>query len=252
MNLLERLPDFYRNSPESVDILEAVAGCLQDLKKRADSLLNQMQVSTAAWGLDIWEGMYNIPADISKSESERRAVILSRMRTTGSITPEVIRKVAGAFSHGETVLQEFAAQYRFILHISQDIDYFLYLEPLKQAVEEMKPAHLEAEYRLRYTPVSIPETNQIRLIQMGVDTAFWNGYGSDSTRLNGQKRMNGTWLLDQAVQGMRWRKFALGGKWQEREVLRGEFASHINFYLDGTKTLNGSMACNGGIQKEEL
>lgn len=142
MNLLERLPDFYRNSPESVDILEAVAGCLQDLKKRADSLLNQMQVSTAAWGLDIWEEMYNIPADISKSESERRAVILSRMRTTGSITPEVVRKVAGAFSDRAVKVTETPGEYAFHIEVAwYESTSYEKLDFMK-AIEEIKPAHL--------------------------------------------------------------------------------------------------------------
>lgn len=149
MSLLGCLPESYRESMETVDLLEAMGRQTDLLFNRYLDFLNQLQVSTASWGLSFWEQVYGIPTDISKPEQERREVLYSKMRAIGSVTPEMIRSIAAAFSEGETVLKEHFGEYRFSLILERRIESGGIGEALKKAVEEMKPVHLAWDYSIQ-------------------------------------------------------------------------------------------------------
>ena len=146
MSLLDYLPENYQNSPETVDLLQSIGQQTDTLYDRYLDFLNQLQVCTATWGLSFWEQIYGIPADVSKPEQERREILYSKMRAIGSVTPEMIRRIAAAFSEGETFLEENFSQYQFRLILERKISSSDIQENLKQAVEQMKPAHLAWDY----------------------------------------------------------------------------------------------------------
>lgn len=149
MNLLNYLPESYRDSPETVDLLSVMGWQTNRLYDRYLDFLNQLQVCMASWGLSFWEQMYGIPVDVSKPEQERREVLYSKMRAIGSVTPKSIRSIASAFSEGETVLKEHFDEYRFSLILERNIESGEMEEALKKAIEERKPAHLAWDYSIQ-------------------------------------------------------------------------------------------------------
>ena len=252
MSLLDYLPESYQNSPETVDLLEAIGQQTDTLYDRYLDFLNQHQVCTATWSLSFWEQIYGIPADVSKPEQERREILYSKMRAIGSVTPEMIRKLAAAFSEGEPVVTEFPSEYRFTVFVTQSLDHPTYLHGLYTAIEEMKPAHLQAGYGTHYLPVSLQETESVFLRNFGIKASLWNGFGSDSILLNGVHRLDGTWLLDQSVQGMRFHGFGMKAAQKNKNSLSACLQKHDLFYLDGSFSLDGSRTLSGGITKEDL
>lgn len=252
MSLLDYLPESYQNSPETVDLLQAMGKQTETLYDRYLDFLNQHQVCTATWGLSFWEQIYGIPADVSKPEQERREVLYSKMRAIGSVTPEMIRSIAAAFSEGKPVVTEFPSEYRFTVFVTQSLDRPTYLYGLYTAIEEMKPAHLQAGYGTNYLPVSLQEAESIFFRSFGIKASFWNGFGSDSILLNGARKLDGTWLLDQSVQGVRFHGLGMKATHNNHNVLSAALEKHDLFYLDGTFPLDGSRTLSGGITKEDL
>lgn len=252
MNLLNYLPESYRDSLETVDLLSVMGWQTDRLYDRYLDFLNQLQVCTASWGLSFWEQTYGIPVDVSKPEQERREILYSKMRAIGSVTPNMIRNIAAAFSQDEPVVTEFPGEYRFIVSVIQSLDHPTYLQGLYAAVEEMKPAHLQAGYEARYWPVCLRESENVFLKRFAISASFWNGFGSDSIILNGTRRLDGTWLLDQSVQGIRFHGFGMKATQNNHNALSACLQKHDNFYLNGSFLLDGSRTLSGGITKEVL
>lgn len=147
--LLSCLPESYRDSPETVDLLQAVQRQVKLLGDQYESFLRQTQVSAATWGLSIWEETYGVPVDVSKSQQERREVLYARMRAIGSVTPAMIQNIAAAFSDGNTTLEEFFQEYRFHLTIDRNITSQDIHKVFEKAIEEVKPAHLTWNYSIQ-------------------------------------------------------------------------------------------------------
>lgn len=249
---LSCLPESYRNSPETVDLLRVIQEAAGLLREQSHSFLQQAQVSTASWGLSLWEDRYGVPVDVSKSQQERREVLYARMRAVGSVTPAMIQNIAAAFSDGIPVVTEFPSEYRFVVLVTQSLDRPTSLQGLYAAIEERKPAHLQAGYGACYLPDLLEEKETIAFRRFGVSASFWNGYGSASIRLNGQRRLDGSWKLDQAVPGLAFRQFTAAGTLKNTAAFSGTIVIHVPFYLDGGACLDGSQKLNGGVTKEEL
>lgn len=252
MSLLDYLPESYQNSPETVDLLEAIGQQTDTLYARYLDFLNQHQVCTATWGLSFWEQIYGIPADVSKPEQERREILYSKMRAIGSVTPEMIRRLAAAFSEGEPVVTEFPSEYRFTVFVTQSLDRPTYLHGLYAAIEEMKPAHLQAGYGTHYLPVSLQETESVFLRNFGVKASFWNGFGSDSIRFNGSRRFDGSFLFDQTFKRVKFYHFKVSGRMENHSSLSGTWTRNYPFFFDNQFLFDGTQTFSGGITKGDL
>ena len=252
MSLLDYLPESYQNSPETVDLLEAIGQQTDTLYARYLDFLNQHQVCTATWGLSFWEQIYGIPADVSKPEQERREILYSKMRAIGSVTPEMIRRLAAAFSEGEPVVTECPSEYRFTVFVTQSLDRPTYLHGLYAAIEEMKPAHLQAGYGTHYLPVSLQETESVFLRNFGVKASFWNGFGSDSIRFNGSRRFDGSFLFDQTFKRVKFYHFKVSGRMENHSSLSGTWTRNYPFFFDNQFLFDGTQTFSGGITKGDL
>ena len=113
MKLWELLPEFYLHSPEVMNLQDAVGLQVERFLQARDEMLLQLDVSTATWGLRIWEEAYGLPTDVSRPDEYRRARILSKMRGQGATTPKMIQQVAESFSNGLVEVLEYPEEYRF-------------------------------------------------------------------------------------------------------------------------------------------
>lgn len=144
MNLMDLLPSFYEGN-KSMEELQGVLSddvstMIGDLQKTVDECF----VNTAADTLKRYENIFGIKPDVSKSVTERRARIKSKMRIRGVTTVEVLRKVAASFASdsAEVDIIEYNPEYRFIVRYIESLGRPPDYRGLTEAVEEIKPAHL--------------------------------------------------------------------------------------------------------------
>ena len=120
-------------------------------------LLNQCYVDTATWGLKFWEEFLGIITDESKAVDYRRSAIKAKLRGTGTITVKLIENVAESF-------QPFTFEVKFVgsRGIPPNLD------DLKNAINEIKPAHLCVQYTFTYTVWK--EVRNLTWVQVKLDT----------------------------------------------------------------------------------
>lgn len=158
-NLVFRLPQYYQDSL-AVTELERVLGMEVDaLRAARDDTLAQLWVEQATWGLDLWERCCGLPVDTTVPYSQRRQKVLAKLRGQGTTTEEMIASVVASFgfSAEQVRVAEHPAEYKFEVIISDlagppgDVD------PIEEAVNEIKPAHLDwwISYELAEMALSI-------------------------------------------------------------------------------------------------
>jgi len=144
--LLDLLPDYYRDSAEVVELQGAFEHWTDALDAARDDLLAQLNVDTATWGLRQWETALGLATDAGKSYPFRRTRVLSKLRGFGTSTPAMIQNVAESFSNGDVAILEYNAESRFEVKFVGTIGIPPNMDDLTAALDEIKPAHLSYTY----------------------------------------------------------------------------------------------------------
>lgn len=146
----ELYPERLIKSAEFTDWIEALEGIVEKIKEERDELFNQLNVDTATWGLELWEKEYGLETDITKTLSDRRSRIKSKMRGVGTTTKGLIKNIAESFSNGQVEVTEHNDEYYFEIEFVGKIGLPPNIPDLKAAIEEAKPAHLNVVYICKY------------------------------------------------------------------------------------------------------
>jgi len=146
MELIDLLPDYYRNSSEVVTLQGAYQHWTDGLKAARDDFVAQLNVASATWGLKQWETALGLKTDVSKSYEYRRTRIMSKMRGQGTTTKKMIQNVAESFSNGTVSIIEYNSENRFEIKFTGTIGVPPNMDDLTAAIEEIKPAHLAYSY----------------------------------------------------------------------------------------------------------
>nr|DAK99056.1 MAG TPA: tail protein [Caudoviricetes sp.] len=150
MNLMSLLPQDYLRSPAMVELQKAIEWAGTEMEVDIDDLCNQLFLGTATWGLSLWEKMFDVKTDLSKSYEFRRAAVRAKMMGTGTTTVELIKNVAESFLGGEVRVVEQNSAYKFQIIMETIIGIPPNVEDLKRSIEEIKPAHLTFEIIFKY------------------------------------------------------------------------------------------------------
>lgn len=150
IKLLQMLPTDYHHSTEIIDIQNALDVQSEKLRGDLNDLLQQLNIETATWGLNLWEDAYGIPHEVTKPFEYRRTRIESKMRSQGITTVAMIKNVAESFSNGEVDIIEHPAEYRFEIKFIGTLGIPPNINDLSAAIEEIKPAHLAYAYIYTY------------------------------------------------------------------------------------------------------
>jgi len=149
--LIEYLPSFIQKS----NIYQAIFGSsepeLEDLEAAVDDLEKQLNIDTATWALDIYEKDLGIVTDHNKSLSDRRSVIKSLERGTGKVDADLIKSVADAYANGDATV---AFNGNILITFTSVLGRPPNIADLFKAVEDIKPAHLQALYFYKYLFIS--------------------------------------------------------------------------------------------------
>lgn len=148
--LMSYLPEYYRKSKVMGSIQDVNKIELDRINNKYNDLVNQCNVNTATWGLELWEREYNIKINSVMSYEERRAVINANMLSHGTCTINLIKQMANSFTGGDVEIREDVATYTFTIKfvgvkgIPKNLDYF------SSVLDNIKPAHLNYKYEFTY------------------------------------------------------------------------------------------------------
>jgi len=148
--MLDNMPQYYLTSIVMRTIWDAQGREIDQLYQALDEVLKQFFVSTATWGLELWEQFLGLPIDKTKPEQFRRERITAKLRGYGTITKEVIKNVASAFANGEVEVIEYPSEYKFVVKFVGVKGIPPNMSDLTKTIEEIKPAHLNYEYQYTY------------------------------------------------------------------------------------------------------
>lgn len=147
---ITRYPDFYAGAAEFKDLQEALEPEVLALWERRDSILDQLNVATATWGLKYWEQTLGIPVEEMKDAAFRRSRIISKLKGAGVTTVALIREVAESFSSGKVAVTEYPSQFRLEIKFVGTVGIPPNMEDLTQTLREIMPAHLAWDYIIVY------------------------------------------------------------------------------------------------------
>lgn len=149
--MLVMLPAYY-DSENVRAVLDTQGKEYDTLKALLLYVIDQLFVATASgWGLDWWENELNHPTIAGKPDSERRSRILSKLRGMGTVTINLIQVIASAYDNGLVDVIDHPEDYYFITKFIDHRGVPPNLDDVKAAIEEAKPAHLEALYEFTYS-----------------------------------------------------------------------------------------------------
>lgn len=139
----QHVPGYYRESPETAALLDALGEATGLCGDALEDLKLQFFPSTATWSLPLWERKLGILTDVGSSDDERRAEIRRKLVARGSVTAATVADLGRAYTgyDAEVVVHpDYSFELRFygesVGLVSLDF------QDLVATIEAIKPAHL--------------------------------------------------------------------------------------------------------------
>ncbi|WP_246021860.1 YmfQ family protein [Paenibacillus zeisoli] len=150
LDMHDYLPKYYSDSRIVNHLLGRESAELIRYHEQVQDVLNQFFVDTATWGLAKWEEICGIPVQESKPSDQRRSLIKSKLRGSGTVTVAGIKTVVDSFQNGEVEVKENFADYEVVITFIGRRGIPPNLNDVKAAVREIVPAHLNVNYQFTY------------------------------------------------------------------------------------------------------
>lgn len=149
MKLFDYIPTYYKKSKFVKALFEAYENMLDGLRRKRDETRRNALVVTASERLELHEkdvGLL-ISAD---SDEVRRARVISRLRGWNTVTCEEIVRLAEAYGFENVSVDEHFGEYMFTINTNAQSSSIF--DDMREAVSEVKPAHLGVGYHVENTP----------------------------------------------------------------------------------------------------
>lgn len=171
--LLGYQPSYYKNSKVMGDIDTANANELNLLNGKLVDLNNQFYIRDVTTAIERWEKQFGIRVNTSLSLKARRNRLLAKLRGQGTSTVEMIKNVAKSFIEDQEVnVIEHNEEYWFEI-ILKSLTGFDNDEGLYESIEEIKPAHLNVNFKLISKSQSIFYVAAANLVGERIKTYPW-------------------------------------------------------------------------------
>ena len=170
-DMLEQLPQRLRDSPETEAVSEAMAEQTQELLEAFLALPMEFYAHIAGEaGLRAWERLTGLQPAAGATLEERRANLVSQLCAGGTTNAALIASMARAMTGYEAEVTENFGAYTFSLRFYGDEDKFIQIDTqqLHQAVELVKPAHLEFVIE----PITWADLEAAELTWAGLEAQF--------------------------------------------------------------------------------
>ncbi|WP_271751359.1 YmfQ family protein [Cohnella sp. JJ-181] len=162
--MLGYLPGYYASSRVMRSLMESQGIEMDQLQRALDETLAQFFVDTATWGLNRWESDLGIATDPSKPLDQRRSLVKSKLRGTGTVTVALMRSVAESFDNGSIEVTQQPSLCTVTIRFVDTVGRPPNLDDIKDALNAIVPAHLAVSYSFRYLTVN--EVNGLTINQM--------------------------------------------------------------------------------------
>lgn len=108
----------------------------------------QKFIDEATWGLDVYENEQGTVTVKTKSYGERREVVKAKLRGRGTLTAQLIKETADAYTNGDVEVE-------FLNGVIQITFVNIYgrpknMEDMYETLDDNKPAHLALKCVFRY------------------------------------------------------------------------------------------------------
>lgn len=141
--LMQHMPKYYRVVAEIITLQKAIEEELKEVDLMSNDILNQFFIYTATWSLPIWERIFGLTiGDSSSNIQERRENLISKLRSYGTTTKEMIIRVGNAFTNGGVQIIEHNPEYKFEVVFTNVIGIPNNMKDFRETIEIIKPAHL--------------------------------------------------------------------------------------------------------------
>ena len=149
--LMRHMPKYYRGIFEITLLQKVIEKELDTVDLISKDVLNQFFIYTATWSLPIWERIFGLSVgDKTSNIEERRENLISKLRSYGTTTKEMIARVAKTFTNGEIEVVEDNSNYAFKILFTSIVGIPKNIENFKAVIEVIKPAHLNFSIEFRY------------------------------------------------------------------------------------------------------
>lgn len=149
--LMQHMPKYYRTVAEIIVLQKTIQSELEVIDLTSEDVLKQFFIYTATWSLPIWERIFGLPVgDETTNIQERRENLISKLRSYGTTTKEMIVRVGNAFTNGDVQVIEHNEEYLFEIIFTGIIGIPPNMVDFRQTIEIIKPVHLTYEIKYRY------------------------------------------------------------------------------------------------------
>ncbi|MEF9952189.1 MAG: putative phage tail protein [Clostridium sp.] len=174
MLLKDMIPPVLLDIYEIRHLLSVIQDEVDALDVAREDLLNQYFISTATWGLDLWESMYNIPTDKLKPVEFRRTAITAKKRGQGTTTKALVKNVSESFANGEVDVIEDSNEFRIIIKFIGVKGTPPNIDDLKKALQQVIPSHLELVYEFTYNTWDMIEAKGYTSEELEISKLSWD------------------------------------------------------------------------------
>ncbi|TCP57984.1 uncharacterized protein DUF2313 [Tumebacillus sp. BK434] len=152
--LMSYAPTHYGRSELYQQLMEANAVESVAMRKMLEDVFAQFFVETATWGLVFWETEFGLITNESLSYQMRRALVLQKMRGTGTMTSETMAAILSSYGARTAEIDQVFESYKFgavlvdfILSPKRPVDDVH--ASIRETIKTVRPVHLDfwIEYR---------------------------------------------------------------------------------------------------------
>ncbi|WP_238899377.1 putative phage tail protein [Clostridium sp. YIM B02500] len=149
--LLAYQPDYYKSSKVMEQLNNANATELNLLNQSLELVRSNYDTNTADSNtLSRYEKEFNIKVSPSDSLDFRRSRINSRILGQGAFSVQMIKDIAKAYPNGEILVTLNLSSFQFTIKFISVIGTPPNLTDFQNAIEDVKPAYLKANYEFSY------------------------------------------------------------------------------------------------------
>ena len=243
MKLIDKLPYFYEECPKTNSIQDGLGSETENLYSKVRSTTDQLYVSSATWGLDLWEKLLDIK-EVSNDTEERRSIIYTKLRGTSTTTVEVVKQIAQSFFNVDNVeVYEDYPNYSFYVDLENAQFDTIKFKDMERMLDIYKPAHLGLGFVLSSkTNVEINSTKKVGYSVLPICNVTHVGTWWKSFALGSQNK--GKVIKANTIKG--YSRLVICG------IYKSKYCNHKHENLENKNSIAGSaivgIAMAGGVK----
>lgn len=200
IDIFQNLPSIMQKIKQFQGIREGENPEFRALFQAVEQVLNRAFIEESdEAGIRRWERMLNIAA--SGDLDVRKFRVLARMNERLPYTMPIVKQQLQVLCgpDGYTLAlnhEEYTLRVELAFLVSEK------LAAVREYLERIKPANILVRYGLWNPAIALMESHKFIVQDLTMPVFFWNRPANDTVILNGARKLDGTWFLDQPTRGI--------------------------------------------------